>query len=76
LFLFLGLAGNATSVSAQTAALQVQVYDYTGLRPAALHEFITRTQEILPAQEFRLKWTLARGAFRRQARAGEEVRGR
>jgi hypothetical protein len=44
LFLFPGLAGNATSVSAQTAALQVQVYDYTGLRPAALHEFITRRQ--------------------------------
>jgi hypothetical protein len=47
LFLFLGLFGNATSVSAQTAALQVQVYDYSGLPPAALHEFITRTQEIL-----------------------------
>jgi hypothetical protein len=47
LFLFLGLAGNATSVSAQTAALQVQAYDYTGLSPAALHEFVTRTQEIL-----------------------------
>jgi hypothetical protein len=41
------LAGNAKTVSAQTSALQVQVYDYTGLSPAALHEFTARTQEIL-----------------------------
>ncbi len=47
LLLFLALSSDAKSVSAQTAALQVQVYDYTGLSPAALHEFITRTQEIL-----------------------------
>jgi hypothetical protein len=47
LLLLLVLAGNANTVSAQTSALQVQVYDYTGLSPTALHEFITRTQEIL-----------------------------
>jgi hypothetical protein len=47
LLLFLTLFSNAKSVSAQAAALQVQVYDYTGLSPAALHEFVTRTQEIL-----------------------------
>jgi hypothetical protein len=47
LLLLLTLAGNANTVSAQTSALQVQVYDYAGLTPAALHEFITRTQEIL-----------------------------
>lgn len=41
------LAGNANTVSAQTSALQVQVYDYAGLPPAALHEFVTRTHEIL-----------------------------
>jgi hypothetical protein len=50
-FLFLpllALAGNdAQAVPVQMSALQVQVYDYTGLNPAALHEFITRTQEIL-----------------------------
>jgi len=45
--LLLTLAGNANTVSAQTSALQVQVYDYAGLSPAALHEFVTRTQEIL-----------------------------
>ncbi len=47
LLLFLTLSSGAKSVSAQAAALQVQVYDYTSLSPAALHEFITRTEEIL-----------------------------
>jgi hypothetical protein len=41
------IAGKANTVSAQASALQVQVYDYAGLSPAALHEFIARTQEIL-----------------------------
>ncbi len=43
----LALAGNAKTITAQASALQVQVYDYTGLSPAALHQFIARTQEIL-----------------------------
>jgi hypothetical protein len=47
LLLLLTLAGYANTVSAQTSALQVQVYDYTGLSPAAFHEFTARTQEIL-----------------------------
>ncbi len=47
LLLLLALAGNANTVSAQTSALQVQVFDYAGLNPAALHQFIARTQEIL-----------------------------
>lgn len=47
LLLSLALTGNAKNVSAQAAALQVQVYDYAGLSPAALHEFVTRTQAIL-----------------------------
>lgn len=41
------IAGNANTVSAQTSALQVQVYDFVSLTPATLHEFIARTQEIL-----------------------------
>jgi hypothetical protein len=41
----LALAGNANSVLAQRSALQVQVYDYAGLSPAAFHEFAARTQE-------------------------------
>jgi hypothetical protein len=47
LLLLLTLAGNASIVSAQASAVQVQVYDYTGLSPAAFHEFVTRTQQIL-----------------------------
>jgi hypothetical protein len=47
LLLLLTLAGYAKTASAQTSALQVQVYDYTGLSPAAFHEFVARTQEIL-----------------------------
>ena len=47
LLLLLALAGDAKGLSAQSAALQVQVYDYTGLSPAALHAFITHTQNIL-----------------------------
>jgi hypothetical protein len=43
----LRLAGNTNTVSAQSSALQVQVYDYAGLNPAALHQFIAKTQEIL-----------------------------
>jgi hypothetical protein len=44
---FLALAGNTRYLFAETAALQVQVYDYAALKPAALHEFITHTKEIL-----------------------------
>jgi hypothetical protein len=44
---FLALAGNTKYLFAQTAALQVQVYDYAGLNPAALHEFMTHTRQIL-----------------------------
>jgi hypothetical protein len=47
LLLFLTLSGNANTASAQTSALHVQVFDYAGLNPAALHQFIARTQEIL-----------------------------
>ena len=47
MLLLLTLAGYAKTASAQTSALQVQVYDYTGLSPAAFHEFVARTQEIL-----------------------------
>jgi hypothetical protein len=47
LLFFLALASDAKRVSAQAAALQVQVYDYAGLSAAALHQFTTRAQEIL-----------------------------
>jgi|CZKZ01.1.fsa_nt_gi hypothetical protein len=47
LFLLLTLADNAQAASAQTSAVLVQVYDYAGLSPAALNEFVARTHEIL-----------------------------
>jgi hypothetical protein len=46
LLLFLALVSDAKGLPAP-AAVQVQVYDYTGLSSAALHAFITHTQEIL-----------------------------
>jgi hypothetical protein len=55
LLLLLALAGNAKTISAQTSALQVQVYDYTGLSPAALHEFVARTQGILASSGISLE---------------------
>jgi hypothetical protein len=63
LLLLLALAGNANTVSAQASALQVQVYDYVGLNPAALHQFIARTQEILASSGVSLEVdACARGA--------------
>jgi hypothetical protein len=47
LVLILVLACSANSVSAQTFALWVQVYDFAGLSPGALREFTTRTEAIL-----------------------------
>jgi hypothetical protein len=47
LLLFLVLSCDVKSLLAIPAALQVQVYDYTGLPPAALRELTRQTQEIL-----------------------------
>jgi hypothetical protein len=55
LLLLLALAVNAKTVSAQTSALQVQVYDYTGLSAAALHEFVARTQGIVASSGISLE---------------------
>jgi hypothetical protein len=41
------LFSNARYLSGQNVAVQVQVYDYADLSPAALAQFIARTQEIL-----------------------------
>lgn len=63
LLLLLMLADNADTVSAQSSAVQVQVYDYAGLNPVALHEFIARTQEILASAGVSLEVdACARGA--------------
>ncbi len=55
MLLLLTLTSNPKTVSAQTSALQVQVYDYTGLSPAALHEFVDRTQQILASSGISLE---------------------
>jgi hypothetical protein len=71
LLLLLALPGNANTVSAQTSALQVHVYDYAGLSPAALHEFIRRTQEILASSGISLEVdTCARGATPCESHSG------
>jgi hypothetical protein len=47
LLIFLAFFGDATSVSAQLAALHVLVFDFTGLSAPSLREFTTQTQAIL-----------------------------
>jgi hypothetical protein len=47
LLLYLAVAGYAKNASVYPVALQVQVYDYAGLRPADILDFVTRTEHIL-----------------------------
>lgn len=47
LLLYLAVAGYAENVSGYPVALQVQVYDYAGLGPAGILDFVTRTEHIL-----------------------------
>jgi hypothetical protein len=71
LLLLLTLAGNANTVSAQTSAIQVQVYDYTGLSPVAFHELVTRTQDILARSGVSLEVdACARGAAACESHSG------
>lgn len=62
LILFLALAGNAETLSAQTSAVQVQVYDYADLNPGSLHKTLALTQEILAAAGLSVQVKLCRGA--------------
>ncbi len=55
LLLLLTLAGSTKTASAQTYALQVQVYDYSGLSPAALHQFVALTRQILASSGISLE---------------------
>jgi hypothetical protein len=45
--LFLAVAGNATTVSAQSHAVQVQIYDYAELKPGTLHDLVALTEKVL-----------------------------
>jgi hypothetical protein len=71
LLLLLTLAGNPSRVSAQASAVQVQVYDYTGLNPSALRAFVARTQEILASSGISLEVdACARGEGTCESRSG------
>jgi hypothetical protein len=71
LLLLLTLAGHPSAVSAQASAVQVQVYDYTGLSPAVFHEFVARTQDILSRSGVSLEVdACARGAEPCESRTG------
>jgi hypothetical protein len=59
---FLALAGNAETLSAQTSAVQVQVYDYADLNPGSLHKALALTQEILAEAGVSVQVKLCRGA--------------
>jgi hypothetical protein len=61
LFLFLSLAGSTNSDSAESAALQVQIYDYAELTPQTLREFLSRTERILANTGMSVQVILCRG---------------
>jgi len=64
LFPFLALAGGASTVPAQSAPVQVQVYDYAALDPETLRHFLTTFESIwartgLPVQVITCRGSLA-----------------
>ena len=72
LLLLLTLADNAQAGSAQTSAVLVQVYDYAGLSPAALDEFVARTHEILASAGVSLEVDICK---RGEASCGNPIGG-
>src|SRR4029450_9048728 len=56
----LALAGNATLLAAQTP-VEVQLFDYAGMNPSAVHEFVVRAQEILNGGGVSAQVELCRG---------------
>jgi hypothetical protein len=63
LFLFLALAGNAKTLTAQSSAVQVQVYDYADLKPEFLHNVVALTQQILAGTGLSVQVQLCRGGL-------------
>jgi hypothetical protein len=58
----LALIGNSTTMlSGQTPTVQVQVLDYADLKPAALHDFVARTHQILVDAGLSVQVKLCRG---------------
>ena len=61
LLLFLALAGNAKTLTAQASTVQVQVYDYADLKAESLHSVIALTQQILAGAGLSVQVELCRG---------------
>jgi len=57
----LALAGSATTVSAQSPAVQVQIYDYAELKPGTLHDLVALTQGTLVDAGVSVEVKLCRG---------------
>jgi hypothetical protein len=63
LLLLLALAGNAKTLTAQTSAVQVKVYDYADLKPELLHKVVALTQQILAGTGLSVQVQLCRGGL-------------
>jgi hypothetical protein len=63
LFLFLALAGNAKTLTAQASSIQVKVYDYADLKPASLHNAVALTQKILAGTGLSVQIQVCRGSL-------------
>jgi hypothetical protein len=63
LLLFLALAGNAKTLTAQSAAVQVKVYDYADLKPESLHKVVALTRQILAGAGLSVQVQLCRGSL-------------
>lgn len=63
LFVLLALAGSASTNSAEAAALQVQIYDYAGLEPHAVRQFLSWTERILVSTGMSVQLSLCRGSI-------------
>jgi hypothetical protein len=63
LLLFLALAGNAKTLTAQASAVQVMVYDYADLKPESLHSAVALTQQILAGAGLSVQVQVCRGSL-------------
>jgi hypothetical protein len=63
LFIFLALAGNAKTLTAQGSAVQVKVYDYADLKPESLHKVVALTQQILAGADLSVQVQVCRGSL-------------
>jgi hypothetical protein len=63
LCIFLALAGNANTLTAQASAVQVKVYDYANLKPESLHNVVALTQQILAGAGLSVQVQVCRGSL-------------